>query len=244
MRAGLKSTPLKEEWLGKVLPAGSKIGVDAKLVSYEASKKMAEALKANNQLVLELSEDNLVDKIWSEKRALIRNPIVPLPVVYSGKSSADKIAYLQTFLKEKNFAGFIVSALDEVAWLFNLRGSDIPFNPLFFAYALVLQDSVTLYLEKSQLPKDGTELANVTVKEYDEIFDDLKALSGVRLLIAPTCNAALAMAAGGDANVVVQKSPVESEKSIKNEIELQGFRNCHIRDAAALVFTGIAFTFA
>lgn len=239
MKAGLKATPKKEEWLSKVLPAGAKVGVDAKLISHEAAKDMASALK--NGLSLVLSNENLIDMVWDDKPKAERNEIVPLSLKYAGRSSADKLESLQRRLKENNSAGFIVSALDEVAWLFNLRGSDIPFNPLFFSYALVLQDSVRLYLDESQIKqKSIAELAGIQLRPYGAIFEDLEALKSTwsadrKLAISSSCNAALAMAAGGDAVLSIMRSPIEAEKAIKNDVELEGFRKCHIRDAAALV---------
>lgn len=234
MKAGLKSTPTKEDWLGKVLPAGSKLGVDGRLISFEAFKKMSEALAKDN-ISIELGQDNLVDAVWTDRPAVDLKPIMVLGQEYAGRSSADKIAALQKYLVDNKYAGFIVSALDEVAWLFNLRGSDIPFNPLFFSYALVLPSSVTMYCAPEKLGK--AQLGLVIVKPYGAIFEELTTLKTTlseKLLISPSCNAALALAVGGEANVVVKPSPVEVEKAVKNEVELEGFRRCHIRDAAAL----------
>lgn len=239
MKAGLKATPNKEDWLARVLPAGSKVGVDAKLISFEAAQKMSASLK--NGLELVLSNENLVDMVWEDKPESMRNEIVPLSLKYAGRASADKLESLQRHLKENNLAGFIVSALDEVAWLFNLRGTDIPFNPLFFSYALVLQDAVRLYLDESQLKqKSAAELNGIQLRPYGAIFEDLQALKSNwsadrKLLVSSSCNAALAMSAGGETVLTVKRSPVETEKAIKNEVELEGFRQCHIRDAAALV---------
>lgn len=154
----------------------------------------------------------------------------------------DKIREVQKYLLDNDFAGFLVTALDEVAWLFNLRGSDISFNPLFFSYALITTSNATLYLFKDRLPKTGlSELSSVCLKEYNEVFEDVtlftksQASNKHKLLVSPSCNAALVMAAGGAEAVVIKSSPVEIAKAIKNETEMEGFRQCHIRDAAALV---------
>lgn len=237
MKGGLKETPTKEEWLGKVLPSGAKVAADARLISFEASEKMREALKKNNNLALELSNENLVDLIWNNRPTVNYQEIKPLPVAFAGKSSAEKIEALQKYLKDNKYAGCLVTALDEVAWLFNLRGSDIQFNPLFFAYALVLPDQVTLYLHQEKLAKSGlAELTTINLKNYENIFGDLKTLnlSDSKLVVSPGCNAALVLSAGGPSSVIVRKSPVEEAKAIKNEAEIEGFRKCHIRDAAAL----------
>lgn len=247
MKAGLKATPSKEEWLAGKLPKGAKVGVDARLVAYEASQRMAEALRQPHGLELVLDEEpNLIDIVWGGQRpALDRRPIVPLDVKYAGRSSADKIAALRATLREQKRAGFLVSALDEVAWLFNLRGSDIPFNPLFFAYAIVLADEATplrLYTDQSRIEMANAELAGVQLRPYDSVFADLRSMRAeglwsveCKLMISgSSCNAALAMAAGGADVLALGRSPVEAEKAIKNDVEMEGFRQCHIRDAAAL----------
>lgn len=131
--------------------------------------------------------------------------------------------------------------------MFNLRGSDISCNPCFFSYALVEGGSssgqVKLYMHASNLTPDALahlERGGVKIRPYKAIFDDLSALrselekTGEKILISGTCNAALVERVGAE-NVVSQRSPVEKAKAVKNEVEQEGLRKCHIRDAAALV---------
>ncbi len=126
--------------------------------------------------------------------------------------------------------------------LFNLRGSDIPYNPVFFAYALVTLDNVTLYIDKSRLTEDSVKyLKDVTIKGYADIFTDLAVLQeslesqNSKLGIDLRCNLALEEALGGPAFVKQLRSPVMLAKSIKNATEMEGFRQSHLRDASALV---------
>ncbi|KAI8904411.1 peptidase M24, structural domain-containing protein [Gorgonomyces haynaldii] len=148
----------------------------------------------------------------------------------------DKLAKLRLKLKEKNCWGVIVSALDEICWLYNLRGSDIMFNPVFFAYSLITQEQAILYVEPEQVTdKVRAHVGkHVVFKGYNQIFEDLKqAKHETSLLIDNRCNVALAKAYTG--SIENQPSLVQYFKAIKNETELQGFRNCHQRDAVALV---------
>ena len=240
MKAGMPGVPSKEEYLAKVLAPGDKLGVDATTISFDASVKLKETL-GKHKLQLALLEENLVDAVWTDRPPVELNEIFFLPASRSGRESRDKISSLQKYLGENKLYGFVVTALDEVAWLFNLRGSDISCNPCFFSYALVLKDEVRLYLDEQKLSSEArSSLAGIKLRPYREIFSDLQLLraaiqkSGERLAISGTCNAALVESVGDDV-VVSRTSPVQLEKAIKNPVELDGLRNCHLRDAAALI---------
>lgn len=186
-------------------------------------------------------EKNLVDQIWTGRPSIPNNTVKVLPVEYSGKSVSDKIDHLRTQITKKAAWGFVVTALDEIAWLFNLRGSDIPYNPVFFSYALITSEDIILYIDETKLEKNALDHlgSSVTIKPYATIFDDFKNIystskSGSKLWIDSRCNLALQEALGGPDAVKESRSPVMVAKSIKNEVEMEGFRQCHIRDSAAL----------
>lgn len=149
-----------------------------------------------------------------------------------------KLKKVQTYLKEKSQYGIIVSALDEIAWLFNLRGSDVDCNPVFYAYAIVTQTETTLYIHPEKLTQQVRAYLqdHVIIKDYDAIFEDLKQLElkSEKMLIDSNTSWAIVSAIGADA-VQEDRSFINDQKAIKNERELQGMRDCHIRDGAALV---------
>lgn len=132
--------------------------------------------------------------------------------------------------------------LDEVAWLFNLRGNDIPYNPVFFSYAVITPQEATLYIDESKLTQQSrAQLGGVTIRPYDAIFTDIEALAAsgtasptTKYLISSKASWALSQALGGPDKVDEVRSPVGDAKAIKNEAELNGMRECHIRDGAAL----------
>jgi Xaa-Pro aminopeptidase len=240
MKAGLAGTMTKEEFLGKTLSADARVGVDAQTISHDATIKLREALQ-KTKIELCPGEENLVDLIWTDRPKKNLQEVFHLPINYSGRESKDKVALLQKYLVDNKFWGFIVSALDEVGWLFNLRGSDIECNPNFFSYALITVNESRLYVEESNLTVDArNSLDNAILRPYSAIFKDLQAFraeiekSGEKLLISRTCNAALVDCVGAEL-VVSRPSPVELDKAIKNSVEIDGFRNCHLRDAAALI---------
>lgn len=199
--------------------------------------------------------ENLVDQIWSDRPARPAEPVIVLREKYSGTPFEEKLQDLRKELKKKKVAGMVVSMLDEIAWLFNLRGNDIPYNPVFFSYAAVTPHSATLYVEASKLGPDVREHLGrlVTIKPYDALFSDLTSLVDTavneaqangdavgeiskvqKLLISNKSSWALSLGLGGEDKVEEGRSPIGDAKAIKNATELEGMRQCHIRDGAAL----------
>jgi len=146
MKSGVEGVPKLEEWLLAVLPQGSRVAIDPSITSMASLKALKTAFK--DQLSLVFLEKNLVDEVWAGARpAYSKNPLTVLPESYTGESSASKVERLRKKMSENKSALLLACALDEVAWLFNLRGADIPFNPVFRSYALLAADSVTLYVD-------------------------------------------------------------------------------------------------
>lgn len=145
--------------------------------------------------------------------------------------------------------------LDEIAWLFNLRGNDIPYNPVFFSYAAVTHDSAALYVDSSKLQSDVKDYlhGSVEIKPYEALFSDLNLMSQAasqaseqksadnpkpkhtKILVSNKASWALSLGLGGEEKVEEVRSPVADAKAIKNPTELEGMRQCHIRDGAALI---------
>ncbi|KAL2914421.1 hypothetical protein HK105_205988 [Polyrhizophydium stewartii] len=241
-KAGMPKVPTMKEWLIEVLPPKSRVAVDPEVMAVDSAKTLEEALvKAEHSLV---HTPNLVDAIWDSRPARPVNPVTVLGIEYTGKTFEDKIAELQEQLKREKRAAFVVTALDEIAWLFNLRGSDIQYNPVFFAYAIVAVDSVSLFIKESKItPEVKAHLGDkVAVKPYEAVFDSLRAFkvslveakSAEKVWVDSRCSLAVKEALGGNDFIVVARSPIQVAKSIKTEAELQGFRESHKRDAVAL----------
>ncbi|KAK4448596.1 peptidase M24, structural domain-containing protein [Podospora aff. communis PSN243] len=249
LKQGLQDVPTWQDWAADEAAGGKTVGLDPTLIPSSVAEKLHESIKKNGGTGLEAVSENLVDLVWgSERPARPSESIKLLPEKYSGKDSLSKLTDLRKELEKKKSAGFVVSLLDEVAWLFNLRGSDIAYNPVFFSYAIVTQDSAILYADSSKLtPEAQSYLADnkIAVKPYDELFADTKALASQaaangdgatpkKYLISTKASWALKLALGGDKFVEEVRSPVGDAKAIKNETELNGMRQCHIRDGAAL----------
>ncbi|RGB34801.1 Creatinase/aminopeptidase [Rhizophagus diaphanus] len=242
MKQGIPDVPTWQEYLVQNLPNDSRIGIDPTLITACDAKTLKESLgKVGSSLVS--TEENLVDLVWGNARPPRPcNPANVLPLKYTGRSHDDKIANLREELSKENYYGFVVSALDEIAWLFNLRGSDVKYNPVFFAYALITKDDIILYIDEKKLSNEVKAHLGSSVKfrSYNAVFEDLRHLSvkfksdNQKLLISTRTSYALTLAAGED-NTESARSPILDAKAIKNEVELEGMRQCHIRDAAAVI---------
>jgi len=252
LKQGIQDVPTWQEWSTEQSAGGKVVAVDPTLLTSGAAKKLAEKIKKGGGKELKPVAENLVDKVWAADRPKHPNePVILLDKKYAGKDVSAKLNDLRKELEKKKSPGFVVSMLDEIAWLFNLRGNDIPYNPVFFSYAIVTLTEATLYVDSSKLSGDVQKFLadnSVTIKPYTAIFDDATTLGesakakGVpesgeapKFLISNKASWALKRALGGDDFVEEIRSPIGDAKAVKNETELEGMRSCHIRDGAALI---------
>ncbi|CCG82042.1 Xaa-pro aminopeptidase [Taphrina deformans PYCC 5710] len=236
MKQGLPNVPTWQEFLIENVQRTAKVGIDASLLPLTESLKLQDQLKSKGAELVG-QEHNLIDAIWSDRPAAPSNAVLVHPVKYAGASATDKLKNLRKFLKSKDADSIVISSLDEIAWLFNLRGSDVPFNPIFFAYATVTMTSSTLFVDSDKLSQEvRSSLPQETeIKSYKAIFDSARALgkSASKILIGSKGSWALASALGSKVESV--RSPIGDAKSIKNDTEMVGMKECHIRDGAALI---------
>ncbi|KAI0371389.1 Creatinase/aminopeptidase [Pilatotrama ljubarskyi] len=242
MKQGLPDVPTWQDFLSKNLDKNTRIGVDPTLISASDADGIQKALEPKQSELVSLPQ-NLVDLVWPDRPPRPANKVFPLDVKYSGESHQDKLKRVRAELK-KEAKAIVVNMLDEVAWLFNLRGSDIDYNPVFFAYALVDQERALLFVNEQQLASSARDHLGpeVEVHPYDTFFSylthlgaELNASKGSqKVLVSDKASLAVAEAIGKD-KIVVARSPVTDLKAVKNEVEIEGFRQSHIRDGAALV---------
>ncbi|KAI8274074.1 putative Xaa-Pro aminopeptidase P [Colletotrichum sp. SAR11_57] len=250
LKQGLQDVPTWQEWSAEQSAGGKVVGVDPELITASIAKKLAEKIKRCGGSDLVALDENLVDLVWAKDRpARPKNPVVVLPETFSGKDVKSKLKDLRQDLEKKNSHAFVVSMLDEIAWLFNLRGDDIPYNPVFFSYAIITNDSATLYIDKSKLGEATRAYLSdngIAIKSYESIFEAISALrSSVeraddslvskRFIISTKASWALKRSLGGDGLVDEVRSPIGDSKAVKNKTEMAGMRACHVRDGAALI---------
>eukprot|EP01116_Phalansterium_solitarium_P006262 TRINITY_DN18570_c0_g1_i1.p1 TRINITY_DN18570_c0_g1~~TRINITY_DN18570_c0_g1_i1.p1 ORF type:complete len:643 (+),score=156.21 TRINITY_DN18570_c0_g1_i1:116-1930(+) len=239
MKARQPGVPEIWDWLNQTLPEASRVGIDPRLIAKGGVAAYERVFPARKNTLVPLF-NNLVDEVWGDEQPPPPNqPAFAHPLKYSGESHTAKLARLREQLTAKGAHALVVSALDEIAWLFNIRGSDVECNPVVVAYAIVTADSATLYANESSFDKDVREHlgAEVTVRPYGSFFDDLAVLNKQpkKIWLDPAKSSWAIFSVVTPSLVHSEWSPITFWKSIKNPAELDGLRNCHIRDAAALV---------
>ncbi|EFA82726.1 peptidase M24 family protein [Heterostelium album PN500] len=243
MKDRVAGEPTIEEWIATTMPANTRVGMDSRLISKSAFDKFKSTVEKSGQTV-ETSEVNLIDQVREQFASeepvpgYPANPIFFLPVEFSGKASSEKIRDIQQdSLVKENADYMVISALDEIAWLFNLRGSDISFNPVFLSYAIVGRQNVQLFVDETKIPTDvRKELAGVEILPYDSIFSVLRKYCSENKKIWLDPRSSLAIYNSVQKEHLFEKTnPILLAKAIKNATEVEGFRQCHIRDAAALI---------
>ncbi|TVY21259.1 putative Xaa-Pro aminopeptidase P [Lachnellula arida] len=254
LKQGLQDVPTWQEWSAEQSEGGKIVGVDPTVISAPDARKLAEKIKKRGGQDLVSVDNNLVDIIWGKDRpANPTEPVKILPRNFAGIEVKEKLEELRKELEKKKSSGFIVSMLDEVAWLFNLRGNDIPYNPVFFSYAAITPTTATLYVNSSKLSSECKMYLTengVSMRPYHKVFEDMDVLcrsletpseDGVpeakikKFLVSTKTSWALKKALGGDAKVEEVRSPIGDAKAVKNLTELEGMRACHVRDGAALI---------
>ncbi|BGP42998.1 hypothetical protein JCM10449v2_007013 [Rhodotorula kratochvilovae] len=276
MKHGVPAVPSWTEWLttpshsSTLLPRGARIGLDPALVTIADYSALAPALQSAGVELVPVRE-NLVDVVWeAEERAASAGergkPARPCEEVFvleekfAGESARSKIERVRKELEkqevfggdakaksgDKRCWGLVISQLDEIAWLLNLRGSDIPYNPVFFAYLVlptVSSSRPTLFVDLDQIPQKTYDYLNaldVLLEPYDDFVDFLegvgKVLSEQDLVLLPSrTNLSSALALTLPRCVTSTRGPISALKALKNATEVQGFRDCHVRDGVALV---------
>ncbi len=227
------------DWLSQTMRAGQTVGVDPKLISVEEVRALRDKLGAKG-IHLCLLKENLVDFLWEERPPIPGGRVWSLPETISGESVASKVSRVRTEMARHGAQAHVVTTLDAVAWLFNLRGSDIPYNPVFIAYALLTEESATLCVEPSKISSRVLEEIHdtVTLAPYSGLADLLVECRdrGLRVWVDPrTTSQWIYDLLQGGTRPVEGPSPVIALKAVKNAVEQRGMRASHVRDAVALV---------
>lgn len=227
------------DWLAEVLGEGARLGFDPWLHTKTQIKRLKAACDKAGAVLVPV-EDDPVDVIWRNQAPAPLAPVVPHALEYAGESSIDKRDRLAETLAESGAAAAFLSMPDSIAWLLNLRGGDVPCTPLPLSYALLRADaSVDLFVDGRKLTDEAREALDeqVRINLPEALGPALDGLTGEQVLVDPATAPVWVsdrLAAAG-ATVVDKTDPCQLPKARKNAVELQGARNAHRRDGAALV---------
>jgi len=238
-KMALPETPTMEDWIVKILKSGQKVGIDPKLISQKSFSDRGEKLEKNGAGVCSV-EENLVDAVWTDRPGSPSDKVRIHPIQYSGESVKEKLTKVRKEMAKAGADAHVVSILDAISWLFNIRCSDVEFNPVAIAYALITPEKAILYIDENKINDDvvshlGDE---VTINSYNEFGSGLERMKeqGKKVWIDPgACNQWMNERLTPGATLILKESPITTFKATKNEAILKRVTEAHIRDGAAMV---------
>jgi Xaa-Pro aminopeptidase len=237
MKERVEGTPSIAKWLCSGLRPGDCVGVDGNVCALCEAEDLRNTLyKYGIELVTNLSAP---DELWEDRPALPAAPIRVQPLMWAGEDARSKIGRLMDEVESKGCSKILVSQLDEVAWLLNLRGSDVHCNPVFVSYCLVSRETTTLFCDSRKITADVAaylEEIDVRVAEYAETESVLRHTPG-KIMLSPLTNATIASVCISKerGESLVCNSPISPMKSRKNDSEVRGMRQAMLQDGVALV---------
>ena len=235
-KAGLPSTPSIPQFLSNTLTKGLSLGFDGNTYSYTKAQELEQQMKQKGILVN--SSLQLIDEIWINRPPLPFDKAFEMPSVITGLTVQEKITKINHLNHQVNADATILSALDDVAWTFNLRGTDVNYNPVVIAYGFISDQENILFIHPKKLTTEIIEQLkkeNVTLADYDSFYPYLSKLPHtIKLAIDPNrTNTAIVNALPKGCKIIPTISPANQLKSIKNETEIKGFRSAVLKDGIA-----------
>ena len=239
MKLRVEGTPSVSEWLANELSgyAAAVVGLDGDVNSFAEVSAMEQELATKGNITVRTDTDPMIE-LWTDRPVIPDNEVHLHPLEYSGESTSSKISRVRKYLSECGADGLLVTALDEIAWVLNLRGSDVHCNPVFVSYLLISPEKVTLYINNVKLSAEVNAYLTsekIDVEAYEAVVEGLRSYTGKSLLVDMTsANYSLATAVPFE-KVCSGVSPIVSMKAVKNKVEQDGFRAAMLRDGVAVV---------
>lgn len=238
-KSSLPDTPSILEFISQELKPGQSIGIDPALISYKESKNFEQSLMQKD-IFVKWIDTNLIDLIWEDQPQPLCSQAFILEDKYAGESVSDKLSKIRKHMKNTGAKVHILTALDAIAWTFNLRAADIKYNPYLIAYAIITKKRAYLYANKKSVSNKLQKTLEDSIKfrKYESFNKDIKKIVKRHervWLDDQTVNRLVVELLPKKAKVIYKQSPVTLMKALKNGTQIKGFRVCHIRDGAAMV---------
>lgn len=236
MKMNMEDTPSPSKWLGKILVAGDFVGVDESCLSVSQFKTLQNDLEKQKLSLKETGD--LLDNIWVNRPPLPETPIFEHELKYAGLSRSEKIKKLRISLTDSLADATLLTALDDIAWTFNLRGQDVDFNPVFVAYAMISSSEAVLFIDQKKVPEElNTKLhnENIKIEPYYAVWDRLQSFSGKLMIDPERTNQALVNCLPADVEISHEISLPAILKAVKLPPELENIRITMKKDGVAMV---------
>ncbi|WP_320917120.1 aminopeptidase P family protein [Enterocloster bolteae] len=248
MKMGQEGVPSLGEYLEDKMPEGGCLGFDGRVVNAAEGLALEEMLRERGARI-SYGED-LAGMIWQERPELSAEPAWVLDERYAGKSALDKITDVREAMEKVHASVHVLTSLDDIAWLLNIRGNDILYNPVVLSYALVTMDQLYLFVNSSVLEgkaypyledakgisvREYLERTGVTVMPYDGVYDMVEGLKNEKVLLEKCrVNYAVYRLIDGSNKVIDRMNPTASMKAVKNDVEIENEKRAHIKDGVAM----------
>ncbi|XP_066598684.1 xaa-Pro aminopeptidase ApepP isoform X2 [Prorops nasuta] len=244
MKEGLLDTPTKETWLLNNLSPKSIVGTDPNLICNSEWEYLSSTLNSGGHSIVPLSE-NLIDKVWGDEQPTDETYIINShPIQFSGKSAGEKVQLTREAMESVGATILVITALDDIAYLLNLRGSDIPCNPVFFAYVILTLEELHLFINASKLSEAAQQ--QLVAEKVNPVYHPYKDIYKVLNQIASSCTEKDKIWLSSNSSYAIHREcekakkhvamlPVCFMKAVKNQVEIDGMKSSHTRDSVALV---------
>ena len=239
MRLKMEGTPTIAEWLGKELQdvQSPEVGLDGMVNSYNYVKDLSYSLRKLGGITLRTNLDPL-EQIWENRPSLPANPVEIQPLEYAGETLASKVARIRKSLRGLHADGMLVSALDDIAWTLNLRGTDVHCNPVFVSYLLIESDKVSLFVDDNKLSPEVKQYLQdnqVSLYKYNKVEKCLESYSEYNILLDGDETSYYLWKTVKCQEIVAAGSPIPAMKAVKNKAEIEGYRSAMLKDGVAMV---------
>lgn len=239
MKLKIPGTPSIAEWLGKELMDvdSPEVGLDGWVNSYSSTCGLIADLRKAGGITVRTNFDPL-EEIWKDRPFIPLKPVEIQPMEYAGEDISSKIVRIRKALRAQHADGMLVSALDDIAWTLNLRGTDVHCVPVFVSYLLIASDKVSLFVDETKISSEVRaylESNGVSIYKYNKVEEGLKAYSEYNILLDGNETSYYLWKAVRCQEIVQASSPIPAMKAVKNEAEIAGYRRAMLKDGVAMV---------
>lgn len=237
MKMGQEGVPTVMQYLGEKLQEGQCIGFDARVVNTNDAKEFAKiAAKKHGSLK---TDNDLLDEVWTDRPALVHQPADVLKDEFNGEATASKLARVREQMEKEEAQYHIISTLDDIAWILNVRGNDIPHVPVVLSFLVIGKEDAMWFVEENALSDAVKEMAaecGITIRPYEDVYAYAATIpeNSTVLLDKRKVNYRITNALSETVHIVSKANPSQLMKSIKNEIELENIRKAHLLDGIAV----------
>lgn len=237
MKSGQRHVPIIEKFLKRELKEGDTIGFDGRTISKNFADKLLERIKEKNIKIN--GTVDLVNIIWKNRPEISKEQVWQLDIKYAGISRKEKMKRVREKMEEAGADVFIDAALDEIAWLLNLRGNDIAYTPVFLSYMIIREDRAILCIHReviSEKIEDELKEDGIAIAEYEEIYKLADEISDKEKVLydSGSINYNLYNSINKNATIINRESPIALMKAMKNPVEVENIKRAHIKDGVAM----------